>query len=53
MSTNPARSFASDLYASYSRGLWIYFTAPQLGMLAVAERFLRVRHGEPPFLREA
>jgi aquaporin Z len=26
MSTNPARSFGSDLYADYWRGLWIYFT---------------------------
>lgn len=49
MSTNPARTFASDLYADYWHGLWIYFTAPQLGMLASAELFLRVRHGELPF----
>lgn len=49
MSTNPARSFGSDLYAGYWRGLWIYFTAPQLGMLAAAELFLRIRHGRLPF----
>ena len=43
MSMNPARSAASALFAG-GAGLWIYFTAPPLGMLAAAEVFLRT-HG--------
>jgi aquaporin Z len=49
MSTNPARTFGPALYASYWRGLWIYFVAPPLGMLAAAETFLRARGGVGPF----
>lgn len=41
MSMNPARTLGSALFA-HSTGLWIYFTAPPLGMLAAAEAFLRV-----------
>jgi aquaporin Z len=41
MSMNPARTLASALFA-HSTGIWIYFTAPPLGMLAAAEVFLRV-----------
>ena len=37
MSMNPARSFGSALAALDGRGLWIYFIAPPLGMLAAAE----------------
>jgi len=37
MSMNPARSFASALAAWQWTALWIYFTAPPLGMLAAAE----------------
>lgn len=48
MSTNPARTFAPALYASYWHALWIYFTAPPLGMLAAGEVFLRLRHGAGP-----
>src|SRR5262249_13787674 len=40
---NPARSFASALPAGSWRYLWIYFTAPPLGMLAGAELWLRLR----------
>jgi aquaporin Z len=40
MSMNPARSTASALFA-HSASLWIYFTAPPLGMLAAAELFVR------------
>lgn len=36
MSMNPARTFASALPARALRSLWIYFTAPPLGMLAAA-----------------
>ena len=40
MSMNPARTTASALFAG-GGSLWIYFTAPPLGMLAAAETFLR------------
>jgi aquaporin Z len=36
MSMNPARSFASALPAGRLEDLWIYFTAPPLGMLVAA-----------------
>lgn len=41
MSMNPARTFASAVPAHYWTNLWIYFTAPFLGMLAAAEVYLR------------
>jgi aquaporin Z len=41
MSMNPARSFGSALLARDFQGLWIYFTAPPLGMLVAAELFAR------------
>lgn len=41
MSMNPARTFASALPAQVWTGLWIYFTAPPLGMLLAAELHLR------------
>jgi len=44
MSMNPARSFASALAAWRWTALWIYFTAPPLGMLAAAEAYVRL-HG--------
>jgi aquaporin Z len=37
MSMNPARTFGSALAAQLWTSLWIYFTAPPLGMLAAAE----------------
>jgi len=40
MSMNPARTLGSALAASEWRALWIYFTAPPLGMLAAAEAYL-------------
>jgi len=43
MSMNPARSLGPDVVGDMWRGLWIYFVAPPLGMLAAAETFLRVR----------
>ncbi len=43
MSMNPARSLASAVAAGDYRALWIYFTAPPLGMLLAAEAFLLVR----------
>ena len=44
MSMNPARTFGSALLAGNYVGLWIYFTAPVLGMVLAAELFAR-RHG--------
>lgn len=41
MSMNPARSFGSAIFA-HSAGLWIYFTAPPLGMLAATEAYHRM-----------
>lgn len=43
MSMNPARSFSSALAADFWQGLWIYFTAPPVGMLAAAELYRRRR----------
>jgi aquaporin Z len=43
MSMNPARTFGPDLVGSMWRGVWIYFVAPPLGMLAAAELYVRVR----------
>lgn len=40
-SINPARTLASAIPAGIYRGLWIYFSAPVLGMLAAAELFAR------------
>jgi aquaporin Z len=42
MSMNPARSLGSAVPAALWSSLWIYFTAPPLGMLAGAEAYLRV-----------
>jgi aquaporin Z len=39
MSMNPARTFGSALAARLWTSLWIYFTAPPLGMLAAAEAY--------------
>jgi len=41
MSMNPARTFASAVQARYWQDLWIYFTAPFIGMLSAAEVYLR------------
>lgn len=43
MSINPARSFASAAPAALWAELWIYFTAPILGMLSASEAYLRLR----------
>jgi aquaporin Z len=43
MSMNPARTFGSALSGSLYTGLWIYFTAPTLGMLLAAEAYLRLK----------
>jgi len=41
MSMNPARTFGSGLAAQAWTALWLYFTAPPLGMLLAAELYLR------------
>jgi aquaporin Z len=43
MSMNAARSTGPALLAGTSGSLWIYFTAPLIGMLLAAELFVRVR----------
>lgn len=43
MSMNPARTFASAFPAHIWTALWVYFTAPPLGMLLAAELYLRQR----------
>ncbi len=44
MSMNPARTVGSGFWAHDWTAVWIYFTAPPLGMLLAAEWYLR-RHG--------
>jgi aquaporin Z len=43
MSMNPARSLASDFVGMQWHSIWIYFTAPVIGMLTAAEVFVRTR----------
>jgi len=43
MSMNPARTFASAVPAHHWVAVWIYFTAPLIGMLAAAEVYVRTR----------
>lgn len=43
MSMNPARTFASAVPANQWVALWIYFTAPVIGMLSAAEFYVRTR----------
>src|SRR2546426_9515062 len=49
MSMNPARTFASALPAHLWTALWVYFTAPPLGMLLAAETDLRLKCRHPAF----
>jgi aquaporin Z len=43
MSMNPARTFASAVPAQNWHVLWLYFTAPLIGMLSAAEVYVRGR----------
>jgi aquaporin Z len=43
MSMNPARTFGSASVGSIWTSLWIYFTAPPLGMLLAAEIYKRLK----------
>jgi aquaporin Z len=47
MSMNPARTMGSAVWAHDWTALWIYFTAPLLGMLGAAQLHLRRRGREP------
>jgi aquaporin Z len=40
-SVNPARSFSSAIFAWIWQGIWVYFAAPVLGMLAAAALYVR------------
>lgn len=43
MSMNPARSFASDFVGMQWQSIWVYFTAPLIGMFTAAQVFVRTR----------
>ena len=43
MSMNPARTFGPSVVGGPAHGLWLYFVAPPLGMLAAAAFYVRVR----------
>jgi len=43
MSMNPARTLGSAVSAKVWTALWIYFTAPPIGMLLAAEFYLRLK----------
>jgi aquaporin Z len=45
MSMNPARTFGSAVGARVWLSLWIYFTAPPVGMLLAAEVYRRLNNG--------
>lgn len=49
MSMNPARTFGSAAFAREWTALWVYFTAPPLGMLLAAEWYLRSRGADAVF----
>jgi aquaporin Z len=40
-SVNPARTFSSALFAWVWQGIWIYFSAPCLGMLTSAAIYIK------------
>jgi aquaporin Z len=43
MSMNPARTFGPAFFGQIWNALWVYFTAPPLGMLLAAEVYARTR----------
>lgn len=49
MSMNPARTFGSAVPGGVWTALWIYFTAPPVGMLLAAEVYLRRKARRPVF----
>ncbi|SEG22017.1 aquaporin Z [Bryocella elongata] len=46
-SINPARTFGSALEAHLWTAVWIYFTAPLLGMFAAAEAYVQLAQPDP------
>jgi aquaporin Z len=48
-SINPARTLGSAVFAHIYTGLWIYFTAPILGMMLSAEIYLRKTTRSQPY----
>jgi aquaporin Z len=44
MSMNPARTLGSSVWATSFQALWVYFTAPVVGMLLGARVYVS-RHG--------
>ena len=48
-SINPARTVGSALFAHVWTALWVYFTAPLIGMLGAAELYTRI-HGRDAIL---
>ena len=46
MSMNPARTLGSAIPAQAFHSIWIYFTAPPLGMLIASEVYLRLRSAQ-------
>jgi len=44
MSMNPARTVASAIFAQSWAAIWVYFTAPFLGMFTASELYVRL-HG--------
>lgn len=49
MSMNPARTFASALPGNIWTALWVYLTAPLIGMMLAAEFYLRTRGSQAVF----
>jgi aquaporin Z len=49
MSMNPARTLGSAVPAGQWTALWVYFTAPPLGMLLAAEVYVRARGARAVF----
>jgi len=48
-SINPARTLGSAVFAHIYTGLWIYFTAPILGMMSIAEIYLSATTRTNPY----
>jgi aquaporin Z len=49
MSMNPARTFGSAFSAHFWTALWIYFSAPPMGMVLASEVYLRLKGAERIF----
>ena len=49
MSMNAARTMGSAVYAQAWMGLWVYFTAPLLGMLSAAQLYVTTHGGRRIF----